>query len=97
MLCGQYNRSLRPYSLFSRQEPLLVLSSISSVVFTRLSDPVPDPQLLKKSGSAGNQTLTSGSVARNSVIRTQRRSTFFYMTHINSIRTSQETQYISVV
>jgi hypothetical protein len=29
-------------------------------------DPVPDPALLRKSGSAGNQTLTSGSVARNS-------------------------------
>jgi hypothetical protein len=29
-------------------------------------DPVPDPLLLRKSGSAGNQTLTSESVARNS-------------------------------
>jgi hypothetical protein len=29
-------------------------------------DPVPDPALLRKSGSAGNQTRTSGSVARNS-------------------------------
>jgi hypothetical protein len=28
-------------------------------------DPVPDPQL-RKSGSAGNRTQTSGSVARNS-------------------------------
>jgi hypothetical protein len=28
-------------------------------------DPVPDPLLLRKSGSAGNQTWTSGSVARN--------------------------------
>jgi hypothetical protein len=28
--------------------------------------PVPDPLLLRKSGSAGNLTLTSGSVARNS-------------------------------
>jgi hypothetical protein len=28
-------------------------------------DPVPDPLLLRKSGSAGNQTRTSGSVARN--------------------------------
>jgi hypothetical protein len=28
--------------------------------------PVPDPLLLKKSGSAGNRTWTSGSVARNS-------------------------------
>jgi hypothetical protein len=29
-------------------------------------DPVPDPLLLRKSGSAGNRTGTSGSVARNS-------------------------------
>jgi hypothetical protein len=28
--------------------------------------PVPNPLLLRKSGSAGNRTLTSGSVARNS-------------------------------
>jgi hypothetical protein len=29
-------------------------------------DPVPDPLLLTKSGSARNRTRTSGSVARNS-------------------------------
>jgi hypothetical protein len=29
-------------------------------------DPVPDPLLLRKSGSAGNRTRTAGSVARNS-------------------------------
>jgi hypothetical protein len=29
-------------------------------------DPVPDPVLLRKSGSAGNRSQTSGSVARNS-------------------------------
>jgi hypothetical protein len=29
-------------------------------------DPVPDPLLLRKSGSAGNRTRTSGSVAKNS-------------------------------
>jgi hypothetical protein len=29
-------------------------------------DPVPDPLLLRKCGSAGNRTRTSGSVARNS-------------------------------
>jgi hypothetical protein len=29
-------------------------------------DPVTDPLILRKSGSAGNLTLTSGSVARNS-------------------------------
>jgi hypothetical protein len=29
-------------------------------------DPVPDPLLLRKSGSAENQSRTSGSIARNS-------------------------------
>jgi hypothetical protein len=29
-------------------------------------DPVPDPLLLRKSGSAGNRTQTSASVAKNS-------------------------------
>jgi hypothetical protein len=29
-------------------------------------DPVPDPLLLRKSGSAGNRTRVSGSVGRNS-------------------------------
>jgi hypothetical protein len=29
-------------------------------------DPVPDPLLLRESGSAGNRTRTSGSVAKNS-------------------------------
>jgi hypothetical protein len=33
-------------------------------------DPVPDPLLLRKSGSAGNRTRISGSVARNSYHRT---------------------------
>jgi hypothetical protein len=33
-------------------------------------DPVPDPVLLRKSGSAENQTWTSGSVARNSDYKT---------------------------
>jgi hypothetical protein len=37
VLGGQRGRSLRPYSRFSRQEPLLFLSSSSSIVLTRLS------------------------------------------------------------
>jgi hypothetical protein len=37
-------------------------------------DPVPDPQLLRKSGSAENRTRTSGSVAMSSDHRTQRLS-----------------------
>jgi hypothetical protein len=36
---GQRNRSLRPYSPFSRSEPLLFHASSSSVVLTRLSVP----------------------------------------------------------
>jgi hypothetical protein len=63
---GQRDWSLRPYSRLSKPEPLLSLPSSSSVVLTRLSDHVPDPLLLRKSGSAGNLTQTSGSVARNS-------------------------------
>jgi hypothetical protein len=59
-------------------------------------DPVPDPLLLRESGSSGNLTRISGSEARNYDTRPQRWSTFFYITYINSIRTSQETQYISV-
>jgi hypothetical protein len=47
-------------------EPLLYLSSSSSIVPKRLSGPIPDPLLLRKSGSAGNRTRTSGSVASNS-------------------------------
>jgi hypothetical protein len=53
-------------------------------------DPVPDPLLLRKSGNAGNRTRTFGSVARNSDHWPQRRSTFFYITYINSVRTSLE-------
>jgi hypothetical protein len=49
-------------------------------------DPVPDPLLLRKSGSPGNRTRTT---------RPQRRSASFYITYINSVRTSQEAQYIS--
>jgi hypothetical protein len=37
---GQRDGSLRPYSRFSRQEPLLFYSSSSSVVLTRLSGPL---------------------------------------------------------
>jgi hypothetical protein len=41
---------------FLDPEPLLFHSSSSSVILTSLSDPVPDPLLLRKSGSAGNRT-----------------------------------------
>jgi hypothetical protein len=51
---------------FIDTEPLLFHSSSTSVILTRLNDPVPDPVLLRISGSAGNRTLFSGSVVRNS-------------------------------
>jgi hypothetical protein len=57
VLCGQQKGSLQP---FPRPEPLLFLPSSSCV------DPIPDPLLLRKSGSAENRTPTSGSVARSS-------------------------------
>jgi hypothetical protein len=60
-------------------------------------DPVPDLLLLRKSGSARNRIRTFRSVAGTLITRPQRRSTFFYITYINSVRTSQEAQYISVV
>jgi hypothetical protein len=42
---GQCDGSLRPYSRFSRQEPLIFLSSSSSVVLTRLSGPRSRPTI----------------------------------------------------
>jgi hypothetical protein len=56
---GQRDGSLRQYSRLSSPEPLLLLSSSSSIVLTRLSGPLPDPLLLRKSASAGNRTRTS--------------------------------------
>jgi hypothetical protein len=64
--CGQRDGSLRPYSRISRLRQLLFLSSSFSVVFTRPSGIRSDPLHLRKSGSAGNRTRTSGSVAKNS-------------------------------
>jgi hypothetical protein len=50
---GRRDGSLRAYSRFPRLEPLLFLSSSSSVVLTRLSGP--RSRLLRNSGSAGNR------------------------------------------
>jgi hypothetical protein len=57
VLRGQRGGSIWPHSRFYRPEPLLFLPCRSSIVLTRL--------LLRKSGSAGNRTRSSGSVARN--------------------------------
>jgi hypothetical protein len=63
---GQRDVSLLPYSQLSRPEPLLFLSSSSSVVLTRLSGSRSRRSVLRKSGRAKNRTRASGSVARNS-------------------------------
>jgi hypothetical protein len=66
VLRGQRDGSLRPNFRLSIPEPLLFLPTRYSVILMRLSGPVPDLLLLRKSGSAGNRTRTSGSAARNS-------------------------------
>jgi hypothetical protein len=61
----QRDGSLRPYSRLYRSEPLVVFQ-IAPQLYSRGSvNPVPDPILLRKCGSAGNRTRTSGSVVRN--------------------------------
>jgi hypothetical protein len=60
----QRDGSLRPYSRFSRQEPLLFYQVAPQLYSRGWLDPVPDP--LHFSGSAGNRTRASGSVAKNS-------------------------------
>jgi hypothetical protein len=61
---GQCDGSLRPYSRFSRQKPLLFYRVAPQLYSRGWVDPVPDPLLF--SGSAGNRTRASGSVAKNS-------------------------------
>jgi hypothetical protein len=58
--------SLRPYSLFSRQEPPLLYQVAPQLYSRGWVDPFPDPLLFFFSGSAGNRTRTSGFVAKNS-------------------------------
>jgi hypothetical protein len=61
-------------------------------------DPVPDPLLLRKSGSAVNLTRDLWICSPGTLTtRPQRRSTFFCITYIKSVRTSQETQYICIL
>jgi hypothetical protein len=62
---GQRDESLRQYSRFSRQEPLLFYLVAPQLYSRGWVDPVPDP-LLFFSGSAGNRTRASGFVAKNS-------------------------------
>jgi hypothetical protein len=60
-------------------------------------DPVPDPLLLRNLVAPGIEHGLLDLQPGTLTTRPQRRSTFFYITYINSIRTSQETQYISVL
>jgi hypothetical protein len=63
----QRDGSLRPYSGLSKSEQLLFLFQVAPQLYSRgCVDPVAGPLLLRKSGSAGNRTRSSGSVARNS-------------------------------
>jgi hypothetical protein len=63
---GQRDGSLRPYSRLSRPEPLRLFQIAPQLASRGWVDLVPDTLLLRKSGSAGNRTQASGSVARNS-------------------------------
>jgi hypothetical protein len=87
---GQRDRFLQPYYRISRTEELLFHSSGSSIVLTKLSGPSSRPTTSEEIWYA----VTSGCVART---RPQRQSIFFYITYINSVRTSEETQYICVL
>jgi hypothetical protein len=66
VLRGQRNRSLRPYSRFLDRNRYYFFQVAPQLYSRGWVDPVPDPLLLRKSGSAGNSTRTSGSVAGNS-------------------------------
>jgi hypothetical protein len=61
---GQRDGSLRPYSRFSRQEPLLFYQVAPQLYSRGWVGPVPDPLLFFC--SAGNRTRAPGSVAKNS-------------------------------
>jgi hypothetical protein len=62
---GQREESLRPYPRISRLEPLFF--KVAPHMYSRgWVDPVQDPLLLRKYGSAGNRTRGSVSVARSS-------------------------------
>jgi hypothetical protein len=62
---GQRDGSPGRISRFSRQEPLLFYQVAPQFVLTKLSAPRSKPTTFF-SGSAGNRTRASGSVAKNS-------------------------------
>jgi hypothetical protein len=57
---------LRPYSQFLNRSRYFFFQVAPQLYSRGWVDPVPDLLLLRKSGSAGNLTRTSGSVGRNS-------------------------------
>jgi hypothetical protein len=63
---GQRDWSLRPYSHFLDRSWYFFFQVAPHLYSQGWMDPVPDPLLLRKSGSAENRTRTSGSVARSS-------------------------------
>jgi hypothetical protein len=62
---GQRDGSLRPYSRFSRQEPLLFYQVAPQLYSRGCVDPF-QTHYFFLSGSGGNRTRASGSVAKNS-------------------------------
>jgi hypothetical protein len=74
---GQRDGSLWPYSRFSSPEPLLFLP-IPQLYSLGSADPVPDPVLLRKSGSVGNGTQSSGSVAKNYTAQSRSKVYYYY-------------------
>jgi hypothetical protein len=92
---GQRDKYLLSYSRLSRPEPLLFRSSSSSVALTRLTGPRSRPTTSQKNLVApGIEPGTLDLYPRTLTIIPQRRSALFYITYINSVRTSQETIHL---
>jgi hypothetical protein len=60
-------------------------------------DPVPDQYFSGNPVAPGIEPGALDLYSGTLTTRPQRRSSFFYITYINSVRTSQESQYISVL
>jgi hypothetical protein len=95
---GQRNGSQRAYSPLSRPETLpfvskKLLNCSHEAEWTPFLTHYFSENLVVPGIEPGPLNLQPGTLAT----RAHRRSTFFYITYINSVRTSQETQYISVI
>jgi hypothetical protein len=89
---GQRDGSLQQYSRISRSESVLSLPSSSSIVLTSLSGPCSGLTTSQKIWQCRESNSDLWICSRD--LRLQRRSTFFYITYINSVRTSQETIHL---